>query len=145
MFANERFGRCFWDADDYLPADNVAKMSAGEPLTDTGRTARLNILRDVVHATLESGESIVLACSALKADFRLRLLAGNDGLLVYLKGDRDLIERRMRTRRGHFMGPSMIDSQFAALEEPGTAFTVDVAQDVDANVDAIVDKVRSGS
>lgn len=138
----QRLGWSFLDADDFHPADNVAKMSAGEPLTDADRTPWLNILRDVVHSRLEGGESIVLACSALKLGFRDRLLESNGAMLVYLKGDRDLIDSRLKSRRDHFMNSVLLDSQFEALEEPEKAFTMDVGQKASAIVDAIVDEIR---
>lgn len=138
-----RLGWNFSDADNHHPPSNVAKMSAGEPLTDDDRQPWLQALRDLIADSLDGGDSIVLACSALKAEFRAQLLEGNEARFVYLKGDRDLIEARMQKRRGHFMSPAMIDSQFAALEEPKEAFTVDVTQDLGTIVDSIVDNIQS--
>jgi len=105
-----RLGWQFADADDHHPPDNVAKMSAGEPLTDDDRTPWLLVLHDVIGDRFDREESIVLACSALKAEFRAQLLEGNDAMLVYLKGDRDLIEGRMQKRLDHFMSAAMIES-----------------------------------
>jgi len=141
----KRLGWAFAEADVYHPPENVAKMAGGEPLTDDDRTPWLHILRNVIESSLDRGESIVLACSALKAEFRAQLLEGNDAMFVYLKGDRDLIERRMQKRRGHFMSPAMIDSQFAALEEPKEAFIVDVTQDLETIIDAVVDTIEHGA
>jgi gluconokinase len=111
-------GWTFCDGDDHHPPENVAKMSAGVPLTDEDRAPWLRALRHVIEACLDRGESVVLACSALKAEYRNQLLEDNDATLVYLRGDRALIEDRMLERRDHFMGPRMLDSQLAILEEP---------------------------
>lgn len=114
----EDLGWAFYDADDFHPASNVDKMSRGIPLNDADRLPWLETLRDLVRDCLERGESAVLACSALKASYREYLLTDERIKLVYLKGDHALIEERLRSRHGHFMRPEMLDSQFAALEEP---------------------------
>jgi len=139
----EDLGWSFYDADDHHPPRNIAKMSSGEALTDEDRAPWLAALRDVRDVLLDRGESVVLACSALRADFRDQLLGRTDAMLVYLKGDSDLIERRMESRRGHYMGPELLESQFDALEEPEDAFVVDVARDVLTTVDLIVAEVQA--
>jgi len=115
----------FLDADDYHPAANVAKMRAGEPLTDADRAPWLARLNEVLQA--RAGSGVVLACSALKAGYRERLLAGIPGArLVYLRGAKALIASRLAARRGHYMDPALLASQFAALEEPRDAIVADV-------------------
>lgn len=117
----------FYDADDFHPAANVEKMSRGVPLDDDDRAPWLAALRELVRGCVERGENAVLACSALKERYRDYLLIDEDVKLVYLKGDYELIRARLEGRGGHFMKPAMLDSQFAALEEPERALTVDVS------------------
>lgn len=97
----------------------------------------MNLL-EVMNGYADQGKSLVLACSALEADFRDRLLGENDAELVYLTGDRNVIARRIEARRGHFMSHDMLDSQLKALEEPDTAVVIDVSQDVNAIVALVI-------
>jgi gluconokinase len=117
----------FYDADDFHPPANVEKMSRGVPLDDADRAPWLDTLRGLVRGCVARGESAVLACSALKERYRDYLLIDEDVKLVYLKGDYELIRARLGGRRGHFMPPGMLDSQFAALEEPERAVRVEAA------------------
>ena len=117
----------FYDADDFHPAANVEKMSRGVPLGDLDRAPWLAALRELVRECVERGEGAVLACSALKERYRDHLLIDESVKLVYLEGDYELIRARLDGREGHFMKPAMLDSQFAALEEPGHALVVDVS------------------
>lgn len=135
----------FFDGDDYHPQANVAKMAAGVPLTDADRWPWLDRLRALIDARLERGTGAVIACSALKRAYRERLgVARPDVGLVYLRGDFDLIRRRMEQRSAHFMGAEMLASQFAALEEPGdaeSALVVDVSAPPEALVAEILSKM----
>jgi carbohydrate kinase (thermoresistant glucokinase family) len=111
----------FRDADSFHPAANVAKMSAGTALTDEDRWPWLAAIAAWIDQQRTSPEHGVVSCSALKRVYRQRLLDGRpDVRLVYLKGEQDLIAGRMARRTDHFMPPSLLQSQFAALEEPGT-------------------------
>jgi gluconokinase len=114
-----RHGGDFHDADDFHPPENVAKMAAGIPLNDADRGPWLTRLwREVVDATPD-GEFSVLACSALKHNYRERLGVGTGGVaLVYLKGDPITLAERLAGRSGHFMKAGMLESQLATLEEP---------------------------
>jgi gluconokinase len=115
----EKLGWGFFDADDFHPAANIAKMGAGIPLTDADRAPWLERLSALLRGEVAAGRHPVLACSALRQSYRDTLLAGLPGIrIVYLRGDRELIASRMRNRPGHFMPPALLDSQFAALEEP---------------------------
>ncbi len=136
-----RLGWPFVEADDYHPPANVAKMRAGRPLDDADRAPWLDALAGVIARARAEGSSLVLACSALKRAYRDRLAGGrtDDLLLVFLEGDRDLIHRRMESRR-HFMPPDLLDSQFAALELPG-ADEGALALDVDATPGALADAI----
>lgn len=134
----------FHEGDDFHPESNVAKMSRGEPLTDADRYPWLAALHDLIADCLEREQSAVVACSALKQKYRDQLFDGNERtLLVYLRGSYDLIGRRMAARRQHFMKADMLRSQFDALEEPADALVVDVSDDVESCVAAIVRAVRN--
>jgi gluconokinase len=131
-------GAAFLDADDYHPPENVAKMRAGTALTDADRQPWLERLNALLREQAARGASVVLACSALKGAYRTTLLAEVPAArLVYLRGGRDRIAARLATRQGHYMDPALLDSQFAALEEPTDAIVVDVGGAPEAIVAAI--------
>jgi gluconokinase len=122
-----RLGAAFLDADDFHPAPNVEKMRVGAPLTDEDRWPWLARLNGELRAHEARGASAVLACSALKASYRKVLLDRlADARLVYLRGSRATIAARLADRRGHYMNPALLDSQFAALEEPADAIVAEV-------------------
>jgi carbohydrate kinase (thermoresistant glucokinase family) len=107
------------DGDWLHPKSNIEKMHGGEPLTDEDRWPWLHGIAVWIDATREAGNHGIVACSALKRAYRDILIGERrDVTLVYLKGDRDLIARRLAARDGHFMPISLLDRQFAALEEP---------------------------
>ena len=133
----ESLGWKYFDADDFHSKANVEKMKSGVPLTDADREPWLRELRDLITACLEKKTDAVLACSALKDNYRKHLLVNDDVRLVYLKGDQDLIEDRLNRRRGHFMNPALLESQFAALEEPREGTHVNAAPDPDEIVKTI--------
>ena len=135
-----RLGWTFHDGDDLHPAANVRKMAAGEPLTDEDRRPWLAALREVIEGHERDGTDAVVACSALKEAYRRTLLAGAPSArIVYLRGDRTLLEERLRGRRGHFFRAELLASQLATLEEPGPSSTAIV--DVDAEVEVVVERV----
>lgn len=110
----------FEDADDFHPPANVAKMHGGTPLTDEDRWPWLHAIAAWIDATRSTGRHGVLACSALKRAYR-DILVGDrpDVRLVYLQGSKALIAARQAARLNHYMPASLVDSQFAVLEEPG--------------------------
>lgn len=129
----------FLDADDYHPAANVAKMRAGRPLTDDDRRPWLARLNEVLGEYSARSAGVVLACSALKASYRDQLAAGlPDSRVVYLRGTKALIAARLEARRGHYMNPALLDSQFAALEEPDGAIVADIGAAPEAIAAAIL-------
>jgi gluconokinase len=135
----KRLGWPFLDADEYHPPANVAKMKAGTPLTDEDRWPWLEKLNRL----LKEKPDAVLACSALKQVYRERLTAGlSASKIVFLKGDKKLIQARLATRQHKYMPASLLDSQFATLEPPAEAIAVDIAQDPGACVEAIVARLR---
>ncbi len=129
----------FFDADDFHPPANLAKMTTGIPLDDSDRTPWLAALHDQLISTLKAGRHPVLACSALKQKYRAQLLDGLDGIaVIHLAGSYELIWLRMNARVGHFMKPEMLKSQFDDLEVPRNAFVVDVSIPLDQVLDTIV-------
>lgn len=136
---SERLGWDFYDADDYHPVENVAKMASGIPLNDDDRAPWLRELHQLIAGSLAQGRPGVLACSALKERYRRVLLAGNPGVqLVHLKGSYKLIWSRMNARADHYMKPHMLRSQFEALEEPANALVVDISLPVEEIVERIL-------
>ncbi len=122
-----QLGWKFADADDYHPPSNVEKMRHGIALTDDDRQPWLERLRAEITAWIAGGRNVVLACSALKSSYRHRLAAGPEVRFVYLKGSADLIAQRVRSRHDHFAGEQILAAQFADLEEPDNAVTVEIA------------------
>ena len=111
-------GWAFYEADNLHSPANVEKMHASIPLTDEDRWLWLESLRDLVKRSLAAGENAILACSALKKTYRDCLHVGADVRFVYLRGGYELIANQLRHRRGHFMSPALLQSQFTDLEEP---------------------------
>jgi gluconokinase len=120
----------FYDADDFHPPANVAKMAAGTPLTDADRAPWLQALRTRIETSLASGESAIVTCSALKNAYRAILNPRPDEPVrfVYLRGSPELLAARLAGRTNHFMKPGMLASQLNALEEPANALIADIAQ-----------------
>jgi carbohydrate kinase (thermoresistant glucokinase family) len=132
-------GWSFRDADDFHPPGNVAKMSAGVPLTDADREPWLAAIRTYITDALNRGENVIVTCSALKESYRKAAMPdGNQVKLVHLAGDYNLILERINQRQGHFMKPEMLKSQIATLEKPSHALEIDVAK----TPDAIVTEIR---
>lgn len=140
----ERAGARFYDGDDFHPSANKAKMSAGTPLTDADRVGWLAALRDLIEREGRPERPIVVACSALREAYREALRGADEPevALIHLSGARELIEERMSARTDHFMPKSLIDSQFATLEPPQNAITVDIAATPDCIVDEIIAAFR---
>jgi gluconokinase len=131
----QRLGWRFFDADDYHPAQNVAKMKAGIPLGDADRWPWLAHLNRIIKEELNA----VLACSALKKSYRERLAQGiHDFRIIHLHGSPELIGSRMAKRTHRYMPATLLESQFAALEPPGDAIRIDIAATPEECVAAIV-------
>jgi gluconokinase len=142
----EREGWKLVEGDDFHPPANVAKMRAGTPLTDDDRWPWLRAIAAEIDAMRARGESAVVTCSALKRAYRDILIGDRpDVVLVYLQGSKALIAERLAARKGHFMPPTLLDSQFATLEEPGpdeNPVVVSIAQPADAIVDDVVRQLK---
>ncbi|MDE2376494.1 gluconokinase [Bradyrhizobium sp.] len=137
----KRLGWRFEDGDRFHPAANVAKMSAGHPLTDADRWPWLNAIADEIERTCTYGGHVIIACSALKHAYRDVLSRGRrDVRFVFLQGAPELIASRLAHRKGHFMPPELLASQFRTLEPPEAGEHV-VTVAIDAPVEAIVDDV----
>src|SRR6266571_587864 len=108
----------FYEADDFHSQANIDKMRQGVPLTDEERWRWLENLRELIKRCVAAGENAVLACSALKEAYRRHLCVSDKVKLVFLRGNYELIANQLRQRRGHFMKPALLQSQFADLEEP---------------------------
>jgi len=136
----------FEDADWFHPSRNIDKMHAGIPLTDEDRAPWLIAIADFIDRARVAGQHAVVTCSALKRRYRA-VIVGNrpDVRLIYLKGDMELIARRIATRHEHFMPASLLQSQFDALEEPGpdeNAIVVSIAPRPREIVAAILDALK---
>ena len=140
----QNLGWDFFDADDFHPAENIAKMTKGIPLSDSDRAPWLTSLHQLLSATLKSNRHPILACSALKEKYRAQLLNDVEGVeIIYLKGTYELIWSRMSVREGHYMKPEMLRSQFAALEEPEDVLVLDVSMSVEDMIDKIMSRYFS--
>ncbi len=116
---SKALGWPFRDADSFHPPANIAKMSQGLPLNDDDRAPWLAAIARWIDERCALSEPGVVSCSALKRDYRQRIIGARRGVrLVYLKGDMVLIGRRLRARKHHFMPAALLESQFATLEEP---------------------------
>ncbi len=139
-----RLGCEFVDADQFHSVRNKEKMNRGIPLTDVDRLPWLDAIRTELVANHEKGESVVLACSALKEKYRRRLSQGLALRFVYLKGSQQRIESRLRERSDHFAGESILADQFRTLEEPRDAIVADIEAPVEMVVASILSKLESG-
>lgn len=139
----------FFDGDDFHSQESIVKMSQGIPLDDVDRKAWLASLHKLIAQQFRAGNSILLACSALKRIYREQLRQNNSGVVfVYLKGSYDLIFTRLKERSNHYMDSGMLLSQFHDLEEPTKAMVINIDQDLEQIVDQILqnlglDKYRS--
>ena len=133
----------FVEGDDFHSVENVARMSRGVPLTDDDRRDWLRALAAKLREAADRDTGVVLACSALKRSYRDVLRSGGIVQLVFLSGPRELVAKRLAERRGHFMPPSLLESQYATLEEPSDdeqAWVCDIRQPPDELVAALVER-----
>ena len=139
-------GAEFLEGDDFHPRANVEKMRSGIPLDDDDRRPWLLALRQQIDRWRAEGRAGVLACSALKEAYREILGAGQPGIhFVYLKGDEEQIRGRLELRSGHYMPPTLLPTQIAALEEPRDAIVADVSgtpEAIAAQIMAALDATR---
>jgi len=137
----ERLGWPFQEGDDLHPKANIEKMRSGHPLDDADRAPWLDAVRAWIDGQAAAGRSGVITCSALKRAYRDRLRDGQPATrFVYLKGAEPLILQRVEARKGHFMPPELLHSQFETLEAP-TPDEHPVVVDIDQPIQAQVDEV----
>jgi gluconokinase len=145
----KRLGWRFEDGDMFHPQSNVDKMSAGQPLTDDDRWPWLQAIADEIGRQSRAGQCLVVACSALKRAYRDVLIGGrSDVRIVYLDGSKALIQTRMDARKGHFMPPKLLESQFATLQVPTPdehAIKVSIDGSIETIVDAIIARLPAGT
>jgi carbohydrate kinase (thermoresistant glucokinase family) len=141
--------RPYLEGDAFHPAENVARMAAGTPLTDADRQGWLQTLASELAAARRIGSGAVLACSALKRSYRDVLRGGaGDVAFVHLHGSRALLEARLAQRSGHYMPPSLLQSQLDTLEPPQVdeaAITLDIAAGPEALAQAALHWLRGGA
>jgi len=137
----ERLGWKYEDGDRFHPASNVAKMSAGRPLTDEDRWPWLRAIADEIERICRAAEHVVIASSALKRAYRDILVHGRPDIrIIYLDGPQQLIASRPALRKNHFMPPGLLESQFRTLEPPDASENP-VTVSIDGSAEAIVDDI----
>lgn len=136
-------GAGYLDGDDLHPPGNIAKMRRGEALTDADRAPWLALVGAALRPDQHPDQPRIIGCSALKRLYRSQIIAAAHApvTFIHLAGSSKVIEARMHARSGHFMPPSLLDSQFAALEPPGPdeqAISVDIDQPFDTVIASIL-------
>ena len=141
----KKLGWTYRDGDEFHPPANVEKMQGGVPLTDEDRWPWLKAIAAFIDDELKHRTKTIVTCSALKRRYRDIIVDGRTGVrLVYLRGDKTLLETRLKRRHGHFMPSSLLQSQFDALEEPGSdenPLTVSVEGTPDQILDEIMERL----
>ena len=142
----ETLGWHFVDADSFHTEANIEKMQQGVGLDDADRGPWLEAMREAIGRWLREETPTVLACSALRREYRNKLRVEPERMrFVYLKGEPALLEQRLRSRKGHFAGTRLLQSQLAALEEPRDAIVVDTRPSVEEIVAEIVRRLEAES
>jgi gluconokinase len=140
---SDRLNCQFYDADDFHTPDNITKMSLGKPLSDSDRLPWLLKLQDIVSYTIEQHKTAVMACSALKEEYR-QIISGKHSqkiTWIYLRGDYNTIYQRIQLRQNHFLKESLLRSQFNTLEEPKNALILDVLLEPKIMIKQIIDRL----
>ena len=137
----EQLGWVYLEADDFHSAANKAKMHRGEHLTEADRLPWLQAMHKELEVQNAEGKNVVLACSALNEEYRRILAHGLEVKVVYLLGSKELIADRLRQRTGHFAGVTILDDQFAVLEEPKNAIVADIEEPPERIVEEILVKI----
>jgi len=138
----EKLGWKFYDADDYHPEANIEKMRSGIPLSDEDRWPWLKNVRELIDSSLNLNAPSIIACSALKNSYREYLKQNKEEIIfVYLMGDKNTILKRLASRRGHFAGTELLESQFKTLEEPEGVISFDISKNPEVIADSIIEKL----
>lgn len=144
-----RLNAAFLDGDFLHPRCNIVKMSSGEPLNDDDRKPWLQALNDAAFAMQRTNKVSLIVCSALKKAYRDILREGNPNLsFIYMKGDFEVIESRLKARKGHFFKTQMLVTQFETLQEPGAeerdVLVVDIDQPLEGVIDSTIELINKG-
>ncbi len=138
---SHELGYAFYDADDFHPPDNIAKMSQGLPLNDSDRLPWLLVIKSVINEHQQLQKDAIITCSALKQSYRDLLAENTTNLIwIYLQGNYETILKRLQQRSQHFMKENMLISQFKTLEEPANAMFMDVNLPVSEIVKEIINQ-----
>ena len=141
----EELEYAFYEGDEFHSQHDIEKMKHGIPLDDNDRLPWLLSIRRLIENCALEKKNAVITCSALKSSYRNILMKNEKEItLIYLKGDFDLIQTRLKTRKNHFMNPSLLASQFDILEEPKNAIYADISKDEKAIVESIRLKLLGG-
>lgn len=141
---SRQLGWPLFDADEFHSAASIEKMRSGIPLDDADRWPWLDRMNTMIRQKETQGESVLLACSALKQVYRDRLSKGATEIRwIYLKGSFDLIRERLEARKGHYMKAGLLESQFAALEEPLDALSIEIDNAPNAIADSILRQLQA--
>jgi len=141
---SEKLGWPLFDADEFHSAASIDKMRNGIPLEDADRWPWLDRMNAMLGEREARGESVLLACSALKQAYRDRLSKGIAQIRwIYLKGGFGLIRKRLEARKGHYMKAGLLESQFATLEEPDDALSVDIDDSPNSIADSILRRLQA--
>jgi gluconokinase len=132
----------FLDADDFHSAANREKMHRGVPLSDEDRAPWLAAIHDELVRAKDAGKSVVLACSALKQEYRNTLGTGLNLTIVFLRGTVEQLQRNLATRKDHFAGESLVPSQLATLEEPAGVIIEDIATKPEEIVEDVCSRLK---
>ena len=135
----QKLGCSFLEGDDFHPTENITKMKKGIPLTDQDRLPWLKKISEKCAHENNVGNNLVVACSALKKQYRLILNNAHNYELVHLFGDLKTIKQRM-SKRDHFMPIKLIESQFETLEPPAEEEDA-IATEINLPIEALVDKI----
>ncbi|MDJ0510743.1 MAG: gluconokinase [Crocosphaera sp.] len=136
---SQELGYPFYDADDFHPPENIAKMSQGIPLNDSERLPWLLAIKSVINEHQQLQKNAVITCSALKQSYRNLLEQKTKNIIwIYLKGSYPTILKRLQKRAGHFMKDKMLMSQFKTLEEPKNAVIIDINLSVEEILEEII-------
>jgi len=139
----QRLEWAFLDADDFHSSANREKMRRGIPLSDADRAPWLAAIHDELVRANGAGKSIVLACSALKQEYRNTLGANLNLTIVFLRGNNEQLHRNLASRADHFAGESLVPSQLATLEQPSGVIVEDIASTPEEIVDDVCSRLKT--
>lgn len=137
----QKLGLKLIDGDDLHPRANIVKMASGTPLNDDDRRPWLERINDAAFSLEQKSEKGIIVCSALKKKYRDQIREGNaDVKFLFLNGSFELVLERMKQRKGHFMKPEMLQSQFNTLEIPQADEPDVIFIDIDGSFEEVVER-----